>query len=368
MSRALVLSGGGARGAYQVGVLKALAAAQPAGSQPFSILTGVSVGALNASVLATEPDDFPAGVAKLETIWRALHCDRVFDASGKAVRGSLRRWANALLFGWSGAKAPPSLLDNAPLRTLLHETVDFSDINQRIGHGALKAFAITASSYGSSRTVTFFTGSEELRPWKRARRRGERSPITAEHVMASSALPLVFPAVKVGDVYYGDGALREIAPLSAAIRLGATRIQMIGARDNVPDPEPGGDMDYPNLGYLAGQMLDILFNDNNQADIERARRINETLEMMTPDNREKTSLRPVQIDCIYPSTDLRPIAGEHAGDMPGSLRMVMRSIGALNPPWVLPSYLLFEPGYVGALIDLGEMDGQAALKAEAAAS
>lgn len=358
MTRALVLSGGGARGAYQVGILKAFAETVPEGTQPFSIITGVSVGALNASVLASSPEDFPAGMRKLETIWRELHCDHVFITHGGEVRGRLASWAGAVVLGWAGVHAPPSLLDNSPLLELLDTYVDFDKVNESLGDGPLAALAITASSYATGRAITFFNGHTEIEPWDRARRSGCRTELRPEHVLASSALPLIFPAVQVGPAYFGDGSLREAAPLSAAIHLGAEQILTIGARDNDPDPEPTAEMEYPTVGYLSGQMLDILFNDNTQADIERAMRINETLAAMRPESRAKTTLRPLDITAVNPSEDLRPIAGQHLEDMPGSLKLLMRSIGALNAPWVLPSYLMFEPGYIGALIDLGLKDGR----------
>ncbi|RFB01748.1 patatin-like phospholipase family protein [Parvularcula marina] len=364
MTRALVLTGGGARGAYQVGVLKALAKLTPEGTQPFPVITGVSVGALNASVLATEPENFAAGARKLEEIWRSLHCDQIFTTRGRDVRGRLRKWASSLFFGWAGAHPPPSLLDNSPLGELLLQHVDFEEVNRAVGNSPLRALAITASSYATGRAYTYFVASADIGPWERARRSGHRAQLAPEHILASSALPLVFPAVDLEGVYFGDGALRGSAPLSAAIHLGASQIVTIGARDIVPDPEPSEAMDYPTVGYLAGQMLDILFNDNMDADIERARRINHTLGLMYPETRDESPLRQVQITSIDPSQDVRPIAGKHIGELPGSIRMVMGAIGALKEPWVLPSYLLFEPGYIGALIDLGESDALAKWQAE----
>lgn len=357
--RALILSGGGARGAYQVGVLKALANLCPPKYQPFPIITGLSVGALNACVLATEPDDFPAAARKLESIWRNLDCHQVFNASGPALRGRLRQWAGGIFLGWTGMKPPPSLLDASPLLDLLSRHVDFDVINSRVGKSSLRALGITASSYASGTANTFFQGDLELIPWTRSRRRGQRTPLTPQHVLASSALPFIFPAVRIGSTWYGDGALREAAPLSAAIHLGATQIFSIGARDNVPDPEPNTWMEYPSTGYLAGQTLDILFNDNIDADIERAQRINSTLSLLTSEQAAQITLRPIGISSINPSRDIRPIAGAHANELPGAFRVLLRTIGAMSEPWVLPSYLTFESGYINALIDLGEQDALA---------
>lgn len=360
---ALTLSGGGARGAYQVGVLKALAERIAPGTQPFSILTGTSVGALNASVLATAPHDFPEGVRRLEAIWRALHCDQVFVCDGATLRGRIAGWSAAAAFGWAGRSAPPSLLDNSPLRTLLEAHVDFEALNAHLGiNGGLNALAITASSYRSGRALTFFYGEAEITPWERARRVGIRARLTADHVMASSALPFIFPAIEFDGRWCGDGALRELTPLSAAIHLGADHIMTIGARDLEPDPETNEEMGYPSVGYLSGQMLDILFNDHAEADIDRARRMNLMLEALPEDARAATGMRPLDLLSVIPSQDIRPIAGQHLSEMPGALRILMRAIGGLKAPYVLPSYLMFEPGYISALIALGEKDGAAAFR------
>lgn len=355
---ALVLSGGGARGAYQVGVLKALAEVVPENAQPFDIITGVSVGALNAVVLAARGDDFHAGVHDLENIWRNLHCHNVYHIETGAIAGQVLRWIRALLFGWAGAHPPRSFLNNAPLRTLLNTHVDFTRLNKLVGTHDLEALAITASSYETGRAVTFFQSAGEIKPWTRARRVGRRREITADHVMASSALPLVFPSVKIEGVYFGDGALRENAPLSAAIHLGCEHIVTIGARDKRPDPDLDLDMPYPTLGYLTGQMLDILFNDHADADVERLTRINKTISLMSEQERERTNLKEIGLASVNPSRDVRLIAGEHVDELPSSVKFVLKAMGAYKSPWVLPSYLAFEPGYLSALIDLGYEDGK----------
>ncbi|MBB4659430.1 patatin-like phospholipase family protein [Parvularcula dongshanensis] len=354
---ALVLSGGGARGAYQVGVLKAVAEDVPSGTNPFRVLTGLSVGAINAAVLAEGADDFPGAVRKLEALWRSLHCASVYRTDWGSLVGRLARWAGALTLGWAGAKPPPSLLDAEPLARLLARRVDFGRVNAMAEGGAFDALALTASSYSSGKAVTFFAGAF-AEDWRRARRTGRRCRIGPEHVLASAALPVVFPAVQIEGEWFGDGALRQVAPLSPAIHLGCDRLFLIGARDKDtgPDVAPAPS---PSLGVIGGQLLDIVFNDQMDADIERSARINRTLDAMLPERRAATQLRPIAIERINPSRDVRLLAGEHVSALPPTVKLLLRAVGAYRPPWVLPSYLTFEPGLIAALIDLGYADGRA---------
>lgn len=356
---ALVLSGGGARGAYQVGVLKALAEDVAPGTNPFRVVTGLSVGAINAVVLAEGADDFPRAAAKLEALWRSLRCSQVYDTGWATLGRRTAGWLGAFGFGWAGAKAPLSLLDAAPLARLLTEQVDFARVNAMADGDALDALAITASSYETGKAVTFFSGSVPTDDWRRARRTGRRVRMGLEHVLASAALPAVFPSVRVGDAWYGDGALRQVAPLSPAIHLGCDRLFLIGARDL--DVGEGAEVPtgYPSLGLIGGQLLDIVFNDNMDADIERSARINRTLAAMDPDERARLPLRPVAIERVNPTRDIRALTGEHAGELPRTVKLLLSAVGAYGPPWVLPSYLTFEPGLIGALIDLGYADGRA---------
>jgi NTE family protein len=359
--RALVLSGGGARGAYQVGVLKALAEDVPPGTSPFHVITGLSVGAINAAVLAEGADDFPRAAAKLEAMWRSLRSSSVYRTDLPSVFRRAGAWALALTAGWAGAAPPKSLLDAEPLARLIRENVDFDRLNAMADGNALDALAITASSYTSGQAVTFFAGSVPTDGWRRARRAGRRVRMTAEHVLASAALPIVFPSVRVEGEWFGDGALREVAPLSPAIHLGCDRLFLIGLRDLKRD-EARGAAPYPSMGLIGGQLLDIVFNDQMDADIERSARINRTLHGMTQEGRARTDLRPIGIERVNPSEDVRRLTAEHAHDLPGTVKLVLRAIGAWGEPWVLPSYLTFEPGLIGALIDLGYRDGRARME------
>ncbi|WP_031549808.1 patatin-like phospholipase family protein [Parvularcula oceani] len=360
---ALVLSGGGARGAYQVGVLKALAERVPPGTNPFRVVTGLSVGAINAAVLAEGADDFPGAVAKLERLWRSLRSHSVYDTRWSTLATRAAGWLGSLGFGWAGAKAPPSLLDAQPLAELLASHVDFDRVAAMADGAPLDALAITASSYESGKAVTFFAGSVPTDDWQRARRTGRRVRMQAEHILASAALPIVFPSVEVEGEWYGDGALRQVAPLSPAIHLGCDHLFLIGARDSRQDvlshaAIEEGPTPYPTVGLIGGQLLDIVFNDNMDADIERCARINRTLEVMQPERRAQTPLRPVAIERINPSRDIRLITAEHASALPPTVKLLLTAIGAYKAPWVLPSYLTFEPGFIGALIDLGYRDGK----------
>ena len=361
----LVLSGGGARGAYQVGVLKALAEAT-AGPIPFPVITGVSVGAINAAVLAEGAENFSDAVHKLERLWRSMSCSSVFKADAIPLFSRLIHWSLALSLGWAGVKTPPSLLDATPLQQLLTREIDPSKICRNIERRHLDAFAVTASSYATGNSITFFQQLGPLTEWSRARRSGEKTDVVVDHILASAALPGVFQARRLGETWYGDGALRQTAPLSPAIHLGCDRLFLIAVRDGTPDeefaPMPFANR-YPSLGVLGGQLLDIVFNDNLDADLERLDRINATLDSMMPERRARTQLRPVHAHMVRPSDDVRKLAGEHLNDVPTAVKLLLGAIGGLRAPWVLPSYLTFESGYVGALIDLGYKDGRADLDA-----
>lgn len=361
LSAGLVLSGGGARGAYQVGVLSALADAAP-GPTPFPVITGVSVGAINAAVLAEQADDFRRGTDKLEALWRSLTCSQVFRADALHLLGRLSRWGFALPLGWAGVTAPKSLLDASPLGDLLRKEVEGPRIAAMIEEGYLKAFAVTASSYATGNSVTFFQGRAGAPDWARAKRSGEAATIGVEHILASAALPGVFQAQRLGKFWYGDGALRQTAPLSPAIRLGCDRLFLIAARDGTPDteddPVPEAE-EYPSIGVLGGQLLDIVFNDNLDADRERLSRINATLEAMVPERRAMTRLKAIDTLMVRPSEDVRFIAGKHLDEIPPAVKFVLGAIGGMKAPYVLPSYLTFEKGYIGALIDMGRRDAEA---------
>ena len=357
----LVLAGGGARAAYQVGALQALKEMLPdPRPNPFPIICGTSAGAVNAGALAVNADHFGRAVESLLEVWRHFQPHHVYRSDFPGVAANSLRWFAGFLFGAFIRNKRISLLDNRPLESLLARSLDFSRIQANIDAGALDAVAITCSGYTSGQSCSFFQGGEGTEAWRRSQRLGIRTKIGVEHLMASSAIPFLFPAHRLNREFFGDGSMRQIAPVSPALHLGADRVLVIGTariRDEAPQ-RTRGDL-YPSLAQIAGHVMNSIFLDSLAVDLERLERINRTISCVEPQTLKRMglSLHHVDVLVLTPSVPLDAIAVKHVGNLPWSIRFLMRSVGAMRRGGAnLASYLLFEHGYCNELIALGYED------------
>lgn len=365
MKNALILSGGGARAAYQVGVLSAVKDILPSSAHnPFPIICGTSAGAINALALATHTGSFPEAVADLYTIWGNIAIERIFKTGWLEMGKSAGRLTGSLFNQGVGRERPVSLLDNEPLREFLLETIRFANIEKGIAAGDLEAVAVTAMGYTSGESVSFFQGQPELKGWRRHRRVGVSSDLTVEHLLASSAIPTIFPSVKINREYFGDGAMRQLAPISPALHLGANSMFVIGVSSN-RNPAHWSKRKIrqrhsPSMAQIIGHMFNSAFIDSLEGDIEHLERINKLLARIDGDvyTDSGTKLRPVKTLVISPSKELDRIAGRKIRYLPKSMRFFMRSTGATARAGgsAAASYLLFAKPFCDELMELGYQD------------
>jgi len=352
----LVLTGGGARGAYQAGVMQGIAEiTDDMGiTHPFSVITGNSAGALNAAYMAAYSDRLRRASTRLRRMWDNLSTDQIFHVDAFSMFKLAVRWVWELTTGGlDQEKRVQALLDTSPLRRLIKDKLPVDRIWQNISNHSLDALAITAVNYSTGGSRTFFQSIDAHEEWHRSRRDSERTQLTADHIMASTAIPLLFPPVKIGDHYYGDGSLRNYAPLSPAIKLGAEKLLVIGVRrKEVAVNEVT--MKLPSLARILSVILNFVLLDAIDLDHETLTKFNDTL--LAIPNPIPGGVKPIQICMIRPTQDIGNIAAEEAKNMPKLLRHLVRGLGSDTEASDLISYLLFEPSFTKRLTQLGYDD------------
>lgn len=364
MKRALILSGGGARAAYQVGVLQALVEIIPDDEpNPFPIICGTSAGAINAIALAAHPGNFKESVTSLAKLWQSLTPSQIYLHGWTDLLKGIGLLGLSLFNEGVGQRRPLSLLDNSPLWNFLGNSIRFENIDTAIASGKLRAVAVSAMGYTSGQSVSFFQGHPELTSWNRYRRVGIPTRLKLEHLLASSAIPTIFPSVRIHREYFGDGALRQLAPISPALHLGAESVFVVGVSGNRKSQQWGKRKPVrhsPSMAQIVGHLFNSAFIDAMEGDLEHLERLNQLINLIPEAVRAEAGLELRAVDnyVISPSRPLDSIAGRSVRYLPKSLRLFLRAIGATAKGGgaTAASYLLFVNEFIKELMELGYQD------------
>ncbi|AUH71564.1 patatin-like phospholipase family protein [Legionella sainthelensi] len=354
--KAIYLAGGGARGAYQAGVLKAIGQILQVKTLPFDVVSGVSVGSINAVVLAENADDFPTALDKLETMWSEIHCQQIYKASNFALGKSVVRNMSTMMIKQRQAA---HLLDTTPLKQMIEEGLDFSKITQNIANGTLNTLEIISNCYETRQTISFYEhNNPEFIDWNYPRHSSKRANIKAEHILASSALPLFFPTVLLDGFHYGDGSIGLASPLRGAIRFEVDKILILGTRaiPTFVEQENLRNNDDIPFSHIFGNMLNALFLDNLDRDIEMVNRMNEIAMLLSIWKKRRSPWRPITTLHMRPSKDLAPLAQGHFKALPTLLRYLLNFLGEKKHSGDLLSFVLFEQDFTREILQLGFQD------------
>ncbi len=360
----LMLTGGGARNAYQIGVLRAIAEHLPEGApSPFRVISGTSAGAINAGGLAAGAKNFKQSVQDLEHVWANLNIDKVYHTDQVSSMRAAAATVWQLVRARELTDQPRSILNNQPLSQLLQKHVDFDSFQQNIDEGWIDAVTFNTSSYTSGKSISYFMGHKGIDEWSLPRRKGVRAKLTVQHMMASSAIPMVFPAVRIDNDYQGDGAMRQTSPLSPLLAMGANRLLVIGVSNSSTESDAPNTIErpYPSPGQIAGFLFESLFLESLDADLERLEHYNALLRNVPGRHvqLDGSVIQPVDQVVITPSVDVREIVSRHMHRFPKSMRVVLRVLGAHKPEGrQISSYLLFESSFCQELMELGYSDGK----------